>query len=415
LTDPFGGDPPKKPQSVLFLKLAEQGSTVLAYEAIRSATERVGPRNVYFLVFVENRFILDLLKLIPEENVLAINTKSPLTMVASFFRQLVRIWSLKIDACIDMEFFARSTAVIAFLTGCPIRVGFHAFFGEGPSRGNLFTHRMLYNAHLHASSTFASLVLALDNKPEDFPTFAVAPTKSVAPPQFEAGREIDRVDAILAECGVARGKKIVLLNANASDLLPLRRWDPANYVELAKRLLHEFPDVVVGFTGAPNEAAKVAALVECVGSPRAVCLAGRTTLRQLLIAYNRAELLVTNDSGPAHFATLTMIDVIALFGPETPLLFGAPSPRNHSLWAGIACSPCVNALNNRQTACKNNLCMQRLPVDQVFTTASQVLRARIDKQTTARRETRQPENQAPSSPDGRPNAIRSLPGVQSDQ
>jgi ADP-heptose:LPS heptosyltransferase len=76
--------------------------------------------------------------------------------------------------------------------------------------------------------------------------------------------------------------------------------------------------------------------------------------------------LVTNDSGPAHFATLTPIDVVTLFGPETPALFAARTPRNHVLWAGIACSPCVSAFNNRLSRCRNNLCMQRISVDQVF-------------------------------------------------
>ena len=44
----------------------------------------------------------------------------------------------------------------------------------------------------------------------------------------------------------------------------------------------------------------------------------KTTLRQLLVLYTRSEILVTNDSGPAHFASLTAIHVVTLFGPETP-------------------------------------------------------------------------------------------------
>lgn len=124
-------------------------------------------------------------------------------------------------------------------------------------------------------------------------------------------------------------------------------------MELARRLLGELPSLCVGFTGSPEEEAVVAGLVAQVSSPRCVCLAGKTTLRQLLVAYGLAEVLVTNDSGPAHFAALTPIDVVALFGPETPLLFAAPGPRSHPLWAGLACSPCINAFNNRQTACRD--------------------------------------------------------------
>ena len=34
-------------------------------------------------------------------------------------------------------------------------------------------------------------------------------------------------------------------------------------------------------------------------------------------------MLVTNESGPTHFATLTPIRVVALFEPETPALYAA--------------------------------------------------------------------------------------------
>jgi len=95
-------------------------------------------------------------------------------------------------------------------------------------------------------------------------------------------------------------------------------------------------------------------------------LAGKTTLRQVLVLYTRSAILVTNDSGPAHFASMTPIHVVTLFGPETPALFAARSPNAIALWAGIACSPCVNAYNNRQSVCRNNLCMQAITVDDVF-------------------------------------------------
>ena len=46
-------------RNLLFVKLAEQGSTVLAYPAISEAVKMVGRENVYFIVFDDNRFILD--------------------------------------------------------------------------------------------------------------------------------------------------------------------------------------------------------------------------------------------------------------------------------------------------------------------------------------------------------------------
>jgi ADP-heptose:LPS heptosyltransferase len=373
-------EPDRKPPigSILFLKLAEQGSTVLAHEAVSRAVEKVGRENVHFLVFEENRFIVDVIGLVPPGNVFTVRTGSAWAMATSALGVLSAIRRRKIDACIDMEFFARFSAAIAYMTGARVRVGFHVFFGEGPYRGDLMTHRLLYNPHLHTSRAFTGLVMALDADPAAFPTFGVVPPESRLLPVFApAGGEVADVARILAAAGIPGGARLVILNANASDLLPLRKWDSPNYAELARRLLQEFPELWIGFTGSPEEAPRIAEIAASVASPRSVCLAGKTTLRQLLVLFGLAEVLVTNDSGPAHFGALTTIDVVALFGPETPLLFSAPGPRNHSLWAGIACSPCINAFNNRQTACRDNVCMKAITVDQVVASVSRIYRSRV--------------------------------------
>jgi ADP-heptose:LPS heptosyltransferase len=158
----------------------------------------------------------------------------------------------------------------------------------------------------------------------------------------------------------------VLLNANAGDLLPQRRWAGHNYVLLAQRLLCRWPGALVLFTGSACEARACENLVKAVDSSRCHSIAGRTSLPELLTLYMMADVLVTNDSGPAHFAALTDINVVTLFGPETPALFGAQTLRNHVLWSRLPCSPCVNAFNQRQTSCQNNLCMQSISVDQVY-------------------------------------------------
>jgi len=269
---------------------------------------------------------------------------------------------------VDLEFFSRGSAALTSLTGARRRAGFHAYFGAGPYRGNLMTHRLLYNPHLHTTQTFASLVEALLCDPAALPTFnSRLPAADCEPPQFEPdASELSCVRELLRAAG-GETSRWILLNPNAGDLLPLRRWPADRYVELARRLLTKHPEVRVAFTGAPNESAATAELVRVVGSPRCVSFAGRTTLRELLALYSLADVLVTNDSGPAHFATLTPIRVVALFGPETPALFAARTPRNSALWAGIPCSPCINAFNNRRSPCRNNLCMQAITVEQVFT------------------------------------------------
>src|SRR5215475_408893 len=355
-------------QRILFVKFAEQGSTVLAYPAIRRAIEMVGRENVYFVVFEDNRFILDAMEIIPEGNVITIATKSLFGLATGALRAVLLVRKIGIDAVVDMEFLTRFSAILTFTTGAKSRVGFHTFFGDGPYRGDLMTHRLLYNPHLHTSQMFEAMVAALTCDPAVLPTFDFTPSANQPLPKFRPSpSEVAEIDALLQRENPRIGSApLILLNPNASDLLPLRRWPALRYVELARRLLERYPELFIGFTGGPSEAGPNNRLADEVGSSRVIPLAGRTTLRQLLVLYTRSEVLVTNDSGPAHFASITPTRVVTLFGPETPALFAARSVNATVLWSGIACSPCVNAYNNRQSVCRNNLCMQAITVDDVF-------------------------------------------------
>src|SRR5262245_30670431 len=359
---------PRQVERILFVKFAEQGSTVLAYPAILRAIEMVGRENVYFVVFEDNRFVLDAMEVIPDGNVMTIATKSLFGLATGALRAVLLVRKIGIDAVVDMEFLTRFSAILTFTTGAKSRVGFHTFFGDGPYRGDLMTHRLLYNPHLHTSQMFEAMVEALTCDPSVLPTFDFTPSEKQSLARFRpSAREVAEIDALLRRENPRIGSApLILLNPNASDLLPLRRWPPLRYVQLARRLLERYAEVFIVFTGAPAEAAPNNRLADEVGSSRVITLAGKTTLRQMLALYTRSEILVTNDSGPAHFASMTPIHVIALFGPETPALFAARSPNATALWAGIACSPCVNAYNNRQSVCRNNVCMQAITVDDVF-------------------------------------------------
>ena len=81
-----------------------------------------------------------------------------------------------------------------------------------------------------------------------------------------------------------------------------------------------------------------------------------------------ADVLVTNDSGPGHFSSMTDITSIVLFGPETPDVFGPLGPHTHVVRSNLACSPCVNVYNHRFSPCTNNVCMQQIEVDEVYQT-----------------------------------------------
>ena len=366
----------RKPERLLFLKFIEQGATVLAQDAIARATRAVGRENVFFCVFESNRAILDVIGTVPSTNIICIRDQSLSTFVVDFLTAAMAIRHHRIDTVIDMEFFSRASAIFAFLTGAATRVGLHRFTGELPYRGNLMTHRIQYLPQLHISMQYSILVEAAFHDPLDEPLLKIPlehirSTSIQSPPTFTPTS--DEVAGMRARLGAVTGP-IVVLNPNASDLLPLRKWETSRFGELATRILHTYPGALVVLTGAPSEQAIAEALCRSLASPRVISVAGRTSLRELLTLYTLATVLVTNDSGPGHFASLTPVHAIVLFGPETPRLFGPLAPATTVIWKELACSPCVSVFNHRLSPCRNNVCMQSITVDEVFDAVTAAVR-----------------------------------------
>lgn len=362
-------------KKILLVKMIEQGATVLAYRAIERAAELVGRENVYFWVFEENRFIIDLLELVPRENVLVVRTGSAPLLLWDLLRTAWQARRLGIDATVDMEFFSRASAILAFLTGARRRVGLHRFTSEGPYRGDLMTHRVQHNPYLHTAASYYLLVEALRGDTRQVPMMKVpAPAIDYGAPRFRpAPQEVEKVRETLDRvAGHPVDQSIVLLNPNASDLLPLRRWPTERFIELGRRILDEHPDILLAITGAPSERDAAEGIAREIG-PRAISLAGHTTLRELIVLYTLADVLVTNDSGPGHFSSLTDITSIVLFGPETPAVFGPLGPNTRVLRADLACSPCVNPFNHRFSPCNDNVCMQMIAVDQIYDVVDEAL------------------------------------------
>jgi ADP-heptose:LPS heptosyltransferase len=353
------------PRKILFLKFIEQGATVLAQDAIRRATQAVGRDNVFFCVFENNRAILDVLDSVPAANIISIRDSRLTTFAVDFLKAAATVRRRRINTVIDMEFFSRASAIFAFLTGAAIRVGLHRFTGELPYRGDLMTHRVQYLPQVHISQQYSVLVETAFHDPREVPMLKapLTPSRSELPRFVPEANELQRMRERIG--GEGR-QPIVVLNPNASDLLPLRKWQTQKFKALAERVLAAYPSSMIVLTGAPSERAAADALCRDLGSRRVISMAGQTSLRELLTLYSVADVLVTNDSGPGHFSSLTPVRAIVLFGPETPRLFGPLTPTSTVIWKELACSPCVSVFNHRLSPCTNNVCMQSITVDEVF-------------------------------------------------
>lgn len=360
----FIGTPPVGTR-LLVLKLSEMGVNVMLGGPIRRLRLTYKRENIWMMTFVESRPILEIMDLVPRENMLFVSTKSLGAFCNSLFNALGIIRKNKIDVVLNLEFFSRAGALIAWLTGAKRRVGVHNYYGEGPYCGNLMTHPVKFTPHLHISQMLMALSAAVAMEPGVLQRleYTPPPVEPVTDRFMPTHAEQTAIAGLLAQSGYTGAERIILINANTSDreLIPLRRWDEKLYAELVRGILAAHLDALVLLTGSPKEQAGVENLESLIGSERCRSVAGKTTMRELLMLYTSAAVMVTNDSGPAHFATLTDMPVVVLFGPETPNLWRPLGGNVQIVYRNLACSPCFSISNGRRSGCRRNACMDMTP------------------------------------------------------
>lgn len=360
---------PTAPKNILFVELSEMGSTIIADPAMKRAQKRFNA-NLFFVIFSKNKPSLDLLNTIPQENIFTLCEDNLLTLMRDAVRYLFWCRKNKIDTAIDLELFSRVSALLTGFSGANNRVGYHNFHGEGLYRGEMLTHKVTYNPHIHIAKNFIALIHALEAKTEEVPYSKVLITDhdiQLDQVTFNTEEKAFVYDKIQT-CFPAFKKEqyqLILMNPNASDLLPQRRWPKENFIALMQAVLTRYENAIILITGAPNEHDEAEALRLQVGHERCVNFAGQLKLLEMPILYTVSRLMVTNDSGPGHFSSITPLKTFVLFGPETPKLYGSLG-NSTPLFAGLACSPCVSAANHRKTPCTEPVCMDAITVDQVL-------------------------------------------------
>ncbi|MBU3615111.1 glycosyltransferase family 9 protein [Polynucleobacter sp. Latsch14-2] len=360
------------PRKLLFIELSEMGSAILVDPAMRNAQARGA--ELFFLIFKSNRASLTLLNTVKPENIFTIDSASLGGLIKDTARFLIVARRHRIDTVIDLELFSRFTALLTGLCGARRRVGYHIFHGEGLWRGAMLTRKVHYNPHIHITKNFLSLIHAAFASKIETPFSKISISDAevkleqavIDPAAMTRVRQ--RIEHLASEAGIlfTQGKeRLILINPNASDLLPQRRWSQQRFSELIMSIHQQYPDDLILITGSPAEFEYVETVRTVANVKNALNFAGQVSFAELPPLYTLSDVMVTNDSGPGHFSAVTPLRTIVLFGPETPALYGSVG-NSIAITANLACSPCVSAANHRKTPCHDNVCMQAITVAQVL-------------------------------------------------
>ena len=161
--------------------------------------------------------------------------------------------------------------------------------------------------------------------------------------------------------GSASKSGIVCLNPGGA-FGAAKHWPVASFAELARRIAVELGQQVLVLCG-PSEREQAREIVQLAGHRAVVSLADETpSLGLTKAAIRNADLLITTDSGPRHFAAPFQIPVVTLFGPTHIAWSETYYDKSLHLQLEVDCGPC----QRRTCPLVHHRCMRDLSVNWVF-------------------------------------------------
>lgn len=346
------------PRRILIIKFFGLGSILRGWPLF-SAIRRTWPSaEIHVLTFSSNAELAR--RLGSFHAILDVDSSNLPALVTTLMHRMGSICAERYDIVIDMEFFSNFATFLAALTRAPLRAGYYL---QRSFRESIFNRIVPYNPARHISDVYAALgrSIGVTASKEDGRSLRAEP------------EDRRRLEALLERRGVTVGDRLVVLNVASSGLCDERRWPAERFAWLNDRL-HDRGRECLVFVGTRGERGMVEDTRQRCARPAGINLAGDTDLGMLIALLERAALVITNDSGPAHLADAAGTPTIVLFGPESPDHYGPLGERSTAFHAGLYCSPCLNAANTKIAPCGGqNVCMRLIPKEDVLEAASAVL------------------------------------------
>lgn len=304
----------------------------MASNFVRSVKNEYPQAKLIFLTFKENVKLLELLGIVDEIRV--VDTRNPWRLLCSISSNLIYFSFHKSDATVDLEFFSKFSTMMAYLTGARWRVGFYI---------NQFWRVPLINVPVYFNDTkhiieiycLCAKAIGIDLKPALPAPIVVSPAARQSTEDFWAMQKINTEDVILS------------VNVNASDLAHCRRWPLQKFAGVVNALLTTQKELKVVLTGTKNEkeyVSKIFPFLDDSVKNRVVDAAGMLTLEQFIVALERFDAFLTNDSGPFHLAQVQRTPMVSIWGAGLPELYGhygKPAPWQRVIYKRWPCSPCL--------------------------------------------------------------------------
>lgn len=247
---------------------------------------------------------------------------------------------------------AFSAAITAWLGAVPLRVGY-----DTDRRGALLTTAIplpAWKDERHESFYYLNIVADLERS-----LFGTSPIAEPEP-HFNLSVSDERREAarrMIQKAGAQPGKPFAILCPGSVNSRA-KRWPAERYAELADRLTES--GMNVGLIGSVAEM-DVSTDVSSRARHQPIMLTGKTTVAEAIALISVADVLITNDTGPAHIGAAVGTPTLVIFGPTNPLTTYPLSPSAAIIRHPPDCAPCM-----LRDCPIDHRCMTAIAAEEVF-------------------------------------------------
>jgi heptosyltransferase-2 len=224
-------------------------------------------------------------------------------------------------------------AVVAWLGGAHVRMGYAT-----ERRGFLLSHPLevpAWRATRHEAFYYLNIIAELEQLLEG--RSRILEQEPAIGLDVSRSRQAEAV-AFLREQGVHEDRPLIAICPGSINSRA-KRWPAERFALLADRFIEELgADVLL--VGSAEEL-DVSLDVSQRMRRKPIMLTGKTDLGRAVTVLNEVDLLVTNDTGPAHMAAALGRPTLVIFGPTNPLTTRPFSPVAEVVRYPPDCAPCM--------------------------------------------------------------------------
>ncbi|MBZ0273858.1 glycosyltransferase family 9 protein [bacterium] len=331
LGPPFVEIVPGSVRRVVFIRPGGMGDLLLLLPAAKRLKDALPGVHIAVVAEKRNRAVA---KMSPVFDEVLCYDEEPL-------RFLRKLRAARFDIAIDTEQFHYSSAIFAYLSGAPVRIGFKI----NPARNELYTHLVDYPMDRHETEAFDLLVRPVAGERAS-PIEMTGLLDTSRLPDDVPGLPDARDFVAVFPFGVARGKS----------------WPAGRWAEIVRRLLARGEDVVL--IGGADSVAFSGEVLKAVNDTRVRSVVGQHTLAQTGTTLSRAKLLVACDTGVTHLAHALGTPAVVLFGASDERKWGPPESTGTSVTSHVPCRPC--SIYGYVKLCRTIDCMDRISQELVW-------------------------------------------------